>query len=251
MEDRVFDSDGVPIHYVDEGEGDPIVLVHGFAASLQGNWVASGWFDTLRPIRRVIALDCRGHGKSGKPHEPAAYAMNEMSDDVVRLMDHLGVARADLFGYSMGGAISMRAMVRTPERFRTVTLGGVGNFAGGRRGRPGIAEALLAKDPSTITDRVGKGFRLFAERMGTNDLEALAAMQQAERSGVDPSALGRVTLPVLIVVGEDDAVVGETDKLAAAIPGARLLVVPGKDHLTVVPDQRFKDAVVSFLQEPR
>jgi pimeloyl-ACP methyl ester carboxylesterase len=246
-----FDANGLRIYYVDEGEGDPIVLVHGFAASLQNNWVAAGWFDTLLPVRRVIALDCRGHGQSDKPHDPSMYAMDEMADDVVRLMDHLGVAKADLFGYSMGGAISIRAMLRHPERFRTVTLGGVGNLAAGRRGRPGIAAALRAKDRSQVTGAVGRGFRQFAERVGNNDLEALAAMQSADRGTIDPAALQDNTLPVLIVVGEDDNIVGETDKLAAAINGARLITIPGKDHLTVVPDQRFKDAVVSFLQERR
>jgi pimeloyl-ACP methyl ester carboxylesterase len=251
MEDRYFDSNGVRIHYVDEGEGDPIVLVHGFAASLQGNWVAAGWFDTLRPLRRIIALDCRGHGLSDKPHESSHYAMDEMAGDIARLMDHLGIGRADLFGYSMGGAISIRAMVRYPDRFRTVTLGGVGNLASGRRGRPGIAAALRASDGSAVTDAVGRGFRQFAERVGNNDLEALAAMQSAERGTIDPSALANNELPVLIVVGEKDAIVGDSDKLAAAINGARLVTIPGKDHLTVVPDQRFKDAVVSFLQEPR
>jgi pimeloyl-ACP methyl ester carboxylesterase len=251
MDDHYFDSNGVRIHYVDEGAGEPIVLVHGFAASLQGNWVAPGWFDTLRPLRRIIALDCRGHGMSDKPHDSSMYAMDEMADDVVRLMDHVGVDRADLFGYSMGGAISIRAMVRHPERFRTVTLGGVGNLAAGRRGRPGIAAALRATDRSAVTDAVGRGFRQFAERAGNNDLEALASMQSAERGTIDPAVLSNNTLPVLIVVGEDDAIVRDSDKLAAAINGARLVTIPGKDHLTVVADQRFKDAVVAFLQEPR
>jgi pimeloyl-ACP methyl ester carboxylesterase len=241
-----FDSAGVPIHYEVFGEGKPIVLVHGFAASLQSNWVASGWIETLRPLRRVVALDCRGHGESGKPHDPAAYG-NAMQDDVIRLMDHLEIDRADLFGYSMGGAISMGLMVRYPERFTSVILGGVGG-RGPRRGPDSpVARAMLADDPSTIEDPVAKGFRIFAERLG-NDLKALAAVNQSNRFS-DLDALRTVTLPVLIVVGENDALVEGAEPLARAIPTARLITIPDRDHLTVVPDPRFKDAVVKFLSE--
>jgi pimeloyl-ACP methyl ester carboxylesterase len=293
-----FDSAGVSIHYEIFGEGRPIVLVHGFAASLQSNWVAPGWIETLRPIRRVVALDCRGHGESGKPHDSAAYG-NAMQDDVIRLMDHLGIDKADLFGYSMGGAISMGLMVRYPERFTSVILGGVGG-RGPRRGPDSpVARTMLADDtasptkrqqcsalrkdgrpcsaragpsglcvghfpnardarrkggqnkaragPSTIEDPVAKGLRIFAERLG-NDLKALAAVNQSNRFS-DLDALRDVTLPVLIVVGENDSLVGGAEPLARAIPTARLITIPDRDHLTVVPDQRFKKAVVEFLSE--
>jgi pimeloyl-ACP methyl ester carboxylesterase len=242
-----FDSDGVPIHYEVFGAGKPIVLVHGFASSLQGNWVAAGWVDTLSPYRQVIALDCRGHGESGKPYDPAAYG-NSMGDDVIRLMDHLGIDKAELFGYSMGGAISLGLMARYPERFSRVVLGGVG-ARGPRRGPDSpVARALLTDDPSSIEDPVAKGFRIFAERTG-NDLKALAAVNQGDRRRADPETLAKITVPVLIVVGEKDALAGSAEPLANAIPNARLIIIPDKDHLTVVPDQRFKDAVVAFLNE--
>ena len=241
-----FDSAGVQIHYEVFGEGRPIVLVHGFAASLQSNWVAPGWIETLRPLRRVVALDCRGHGESDKPHDPAAYG-HAMQDDVVRLMDHLQIEKADLFGYSMGGAISMGLMVRYPERFASAVLGGVGGRAPRRGPDSPVAHGMLAKDASEIEDPVAKGFRIFAERLG-NDLKALAAVNQSNRF-YDVEALRNVTLPVLIVVGENDVLVGGAEPLAKAIPNARLLTIPGRDHLTVVPDERFKQAVVEFLSE--
>ncbi len=245
----MFESDGVKINYQVFGEGKPIVLVHGFASSLQGNWVDTRWIEALTPIRQVIALDCRGHGKSGKPHDPEAYAGDAMSDDVIRLMDHLGIERADLFGYSMGGGISLRLLTRHPERFASVVLGGVGNVLARRPGgRANVPEALLAEDPSAITDPVAKGFRDFAEA-NKNDLKALAAHMQAPRAAVDLDALRRVSLPVLIVIGEGDVLVGSPKDLAAAIPGARLVTIPDRDHLTVVPDRRFKEAVVGFLKE--
>ena len=243
-----FDSNGVPIHYEVFGEGKPIVLVHGFAASLQGNWVGPGWIDALTPIRQVVALDCRGHGESGKPHDPEAYAGEQMPRDVIRLMDHLGIETADLFGYSMGGRISIGLMLREAARFTSVVLGGVGGGLVRRGGRPNVAEALLTQDPSTITDRVAKEFRIFAEA-NKNDLKALGACMQALRTVGNAADLAQVELPVLIVIGEGDVLVGSADELAAAIPGAQLVKIPDKDHLTVVPDQRFKDAVVRFLTE--
>lgn len=242
-----FDSDGVSIHYEIFGEGRPIVLVHGFTANLRGNWVLASWTDTLTPIRQVVALDCRGHGESGKPHEPEQYGMDRMGGDVLRLMDHLGIERADLFGYSMGGRISLHLLMHHQERFDRVVLGGVGG--GFTRGRSNIAEALLADDPSTITDETGKAFRLFAELNKRNDLQALAACMQAPRGTADPSRLAAISTPVLIVKGERDTVVGSADELAAAIPGARVLLIPDRDHVSVVPDQRFKEGVVQFLKE--
>ena len=242
-----FDSAGVPIHYEVFGDGRPLVLVHGFASSLQGNWVAPGWVETLRPVRRVVALDCRGHGESGKPYDPAAYG-NAMQDDVILLMDHVGIEKADLFGYSMGGRISIDLMLDHPQRFTSVVLGGVGRGRRLQRSGPAIAQGLLAEDPSTVTDEVAKDFRVFAERTG-NDLKALAALRQGMRPRRDPSELARVTLPVLIVTGEQDTLVGSAEPLAKAIPGARLLTITGRDHLTVVGDTRFKDAVVAFLNE--
>jgi hypothetical protein len=108
----IFKSNGVPIHYEVFGEGEPIILVHGFASSLKGNWVTTSWIDTLRPVRKVIALDCRGHGQSGKPRDPKSYGGHEMEDDVVGLMNHLDIQKADLFGYSMGAASSLLRLSR-------------------------------------------------------------------------------------------------------------------------------------------
>ena len=245
-----FDSGGVQIHYEVFGDEKlrPILLVHGFASSLDGNWVRPGWVDTLLPLRQVIAIDCRGHGESEKPYNPEAYGDN-VPKDVIRLMDHLDIEKADLFGYSMGGRISTRLMTTHPERFRSVVLGGIGNRLATRRGgRPNLAEAMLAEDKSQVEDRIAKGFRIFAEATGA-DLKALAASTRGSWRPVSADDLAKVDMPVLIVVGEDDTLVGSADDLQAAIPNAELLTIPGREHLTVVPDQRFKDAVVRFLQE--
>ena len=245
-----FDSSGVPIHYEVFGEGRAIILVHGFTASLLLNWVATGWVDELTPIRQVVGLDARGHGLSGKPHDPEAYSGDTMPNDVIGLMDHLGIEQADLFGYSMGSVISLRALTNRPERFTSVVLGGAGDFArsGTPGGNPVRADAMLAKDQDSISDPTAKGFRALAEALG-NDLEALAAYSMAARPGVSDEALAGIDVPVLIVNGADDTIVGSPDGLAAAIPGAELVKIPGKDHLTVVADPQFKATVARFLSD--
>lgn len=245
-----FDSSGVTINYISEGEGKPIVLVHGFASDLHGNWRATGIVDRLvADGRRVVALDCRGHGRSDKPHEPAAYSGSHMADDVIALMDHLGIAKADLMGYSMGGFIATTLLVDHPERFRSVILGGVGDgvLLGGRLSQDtnAIADALEADDPERITDATARGFRAFADSSGADRL-ALAALQRSDRHRYDPARLADVAVPVLVLVGEKDVLVGRGEKLAAAIPGARHVVVPG-DHLGAPTVPAYADTVIAFL----
>jgi pimeloyl-ACP methyl ester carboxylesterase len=245
-----FDSDGVKIHYETYGEGSPIVLVHGFAASIQLNWAGTGWVDTLKPVRRVVALDCRGHGLSDKPHDAAAYDSEKMQQDVLNLMDYLAIQKADLFGYSMGSFISAALLAYHRERFTSVVLGGIGNVLKGLPVDTGrsIAAALAADDPSTVTDPVGLGFRNFAESDPNNDLKALAACSGNPAPPIDAAVFSGVDIPVLIVKGANDTTTENAEPTAAVIPGARLVSIPDTDHLTVVPDQRFKDEVLTFLE---
>jgi pimeloyl-ACP methyl ester carboxylesterase len=244
--------DGTEINYIDEGIGAPVVLVHGFASSLHGNWRAPGIVDAIVAAgRRVIALDCRGHGRSGKPHDPAAYGGTAMGDDVIALMDHCGVATADLVGYSMGSFISTSLLLRCPERFRSVVLAGVGDglltrMNGRRENADEMARAMEAPDAATSSDNeMARNFRLFAEATG-NDLGALAALQRSRRETFDPGRLRDVTLPVLVLIGDKDTLVGSGEKLAAAIKGARHTVTPG-DHLSAVGQPAFRAAIVAWL----
>jgi pimeloyl-ACP methyl ester carboxylesterase len=248
-----FESNGVSINYIVEGEGPPIVLVHGFASSLEGNWQRTGVIDALvNDGRRVIALDVRGHGKSGTPHDPAAYGGTKMADDVIALMDHLHIPQADLMGYSMGGGIATSLLVRFPERFRKVILSGIGDgtLSGGpaRSRSEAIAQALEAPAGTRIEDPTARGFRVFAERSG-NDLGALAAMQRSTRGGgYDPAKLAETKNHVMVLVGEGDTLVGSADRLAATIPGAKYVKVPG-DHLTAFDGDAFREAVIDFLAQ--
>ncbi|TAK54878.1 MAG: alpha/beta hydrolase [Dehalococcoidia bacterium] len=245
------DSGGVTISYVAEGSGPAVVLVHGFASSVQGNWRGPGIIDALVAAgRRVVAIDCRGHGASGKPHDPESYSGTAMVDDVLAVMDAEGVERADLIGYSMGGAIAASLLVGHPGRFGRVILAGVGDTLAtggrGRRASEAIASALESETRAGINDARARAFRSFAEQQG-NDMAALAAIQRSTRE-FDRGKLGEVRNPVMVLIGEGDALVGPADQLAAAIPGAQLVKVPG-DHLTAVVKPEFRAAIVAFLSE--
>ncbi len=244
-------SDGVKIRYIDEGVGPAIVLIHGFASSIEGNWRATGVIDALvRSGRRVVAIDCRGHGGSEKPHEPQRYGGSAMIDDVIRVLEVARVPYADLMGYSMGGFLAASLLVRHPQRFRSAILAGVGDMV--ERGGPDpersrrIAEALAAPSLEAVADPLGRQFRRFAERSG-NDLLALAALQRSQRDGFSPEALAQVRVPVLVLVGRDDALAQGAERLAERIPTARFQRVRG-DHLTAV-NEEFIDAVLAFLTE--
>lgn len=243
-----FDSAGVKIHYHDIGSGEPVVLVHGFASTAEDNWGGTGWIARLSAKYRVIAPDVRGHGLSDKPHEREAYGYARMGEDVTRLMDHLGIARAPLIGYSMGSSIAIELMLRRPGRFRAIVLGGIAYDDGleDKADRDAISAAYRADDPATIKSPVAKAYRRFAESM-PNDLKALAALIDAERSPFDPAKLRSVRLPVLIVVGTEDNAIGDPEPLAKMIPRARLVMLEGRDHMTAPADQRFKDVVLEFL----
>jgi pimeloyl-ACP methyl ester carboxylesterase len=244
-----FDSDGVRIAYRDGGDGPPIVLVHGFAASIRDNWERMGWIRKLeRDGRRVIALDCRGHGESDKPHDPEAYAGDRMALDVIRLLDHAGVSRADLMGYSMGSQIALQLLTRFPGRFRSAVLGGVGRgvMQDPRDRNETIAAGMEAVDGGRVEDPGARAFRAFAEQRG-NDRVALAAVMRGRRDAVTPGDLASIAVPVLVIVGGDDTLIGDPRPLAAAIPGAELEVIPDRDHLSAVNHHRYKEAVLAFL----
>ena len=243
-----FKNGTVEIAYLDEGEGDPIVLVHGFASNKEVNWVAPGWVTTLkRAGRRVIALDNRGHGASTKLYDPAAYHSAIMADDVRALLDHLGLPRADVMGYSMGARNAAFLALANPDHVRSAILGGVGgHLVGGVGLQPDvIAQALEAPSLADVTDP-GRLFRAFAEQT-KSDLRALAACMRGSRQPLERQALARMAVPVLVAAGTKDAVAGAPEELAALIPGALVLPIPGRDHMLAVGDRVFKAGVLEFL----
>jgi len=244
-------SNGVWIHFEQDGEPSwpTVLLLHGFASSAQDNWVASGWLKRLVDAkRRTVRLDFRGHGQSEKPHDPAAYGLDNMASDVEEVLRYANARSVDLFGYSMGARIALHVLERRPSRLRSVILGGVGARAvGGLPENDAIAAALEASDPSTVTSPAGRAFRAFAESRG-NDLLALAALRRAPRTGgPSPEALAKVQLPVLVWAGSKDDLVGDVGGIAGLIPGARTAVIPDADHLSAVSHPASFDAVLGFL----
>ena len=245
-----FEHGGVEIAYLDEGEGDPIVLVHGFASTKEVNWVHPGWVSTLtREGRRVIALDNRGHGRSGKLYDPAAYHSAIMADDVRALLDHLEIERADVMGYSMGARITAFLAVKHPARVRSAVLGGLGIRLVEGVGLPeSIANALEAASIDDVGDPIGRTFRIFAEQT-KSDLRALAACIRGSRQTLSRTEVASLRMPVLVAVGTSDQVAGSAQELAALIPGARALDIPGRDHMLAVGDKVYKAAVIDFLNQ--
>ena len=245
-----FDHDGVEIAFLDEGQGEPIVLVHGFASTAAVNWVHPGWVTTLaRAERRVIALDNRGHGASSKLYDPSAYHSSIMADDVRALLDHLKIARADLMGYSMGGRISAFFALAHPQRLRRAIFGGLGIHLVNDGALPeGIADALEAPSIADVHDRTGRMFRAFAEQT-KSDLKALAACMRGSRQTLTPEQMQLIRAPVLVAVGTKDTIAGSPHALAALMPYARAFDIAERDHMLAVGDRSFKQAALQFLAE--
>jgi pimeloyl-ACP methyl ester carboxylesterase len=245
-----FLHDGVEIAFLDQGEGEAIVLVHGFASTAHVNWVYPGWVATLvQARRRVIALDNRGHGASSKLYDPAAYHSARMADDVRALLDHLGLVRADVMGYSMGARITAFFASAHPTRLRRAVLGGLGIHLVDGVGLPeSIAEALEASSLADIRDPTGRTFRAFAEQTNS-DLRALAACIRGSRQTLTRAEVMAIRAPVLVAVGTEDAVAGSARELAALLPAGRAVDIRGRDHMLAVGDRAFKAAVLNFLAE--
>ena len=245
---QYFDSDGIRIAFSEEGEGEPILLIHGFASNSRTNWVDTGWVAKLAGDgRRVIVIDNRGHGKSDKPHDMAVYEAPMMAADARRLLDHLEIDQADIMGYSMGSRITAFLALANPERVRSMIFGGLGIGMVKGVGNSGpIADALEAPEREQVVDPVGRAFRAFAEATGS-DLLALAACIRSARRRISADDLARIDIPTLVAVGTKDEIAGSPQELATLIPGARALDIHGRDHMRAVGDKAYKEGVLDFL----
>ncbi|HET6310776.1 MAG TPA: alpha/beta hydrolase [Candidatus Nitrosotalea sp.] len=244
-----FDSDGVRLHYEVHGpeRGAPVVVVHGFASDYRLNWVGTRWQEALTTAGfRVFGLDCRGHGYSDKPHDPAAYAIGIMAGDIVRFLDHVEVPAAAYLGYSMGARIGLQVVMDFPGRLQRAALGGIG-ADGAINSAEAIADAFLRGEPTD--DPIARMFYRFASARPTNDLRALAACITGLKPQWDPTKLAAIRTPVLVVVGDRDELARNAPELVELIPSSRLVTIAGRDHMGAVPAREFKEAVIAFLSE--
>jgi pimeloyl-ACP methyl ester carboxylesterase len=245
-----FSHDGFDIAFIDEGEGEPVLLIHGFASTHFVNWVSPGWVKTLREAGyRVIALDNRGHGRSSKSYEPKDYAPQEMADDAAALLDHLGVGKAHVMGYSMGARVTAFLALRHPEKVADAIFGGLGSgMVDGVGDWQEVAAALTTEEPETIPTGRGRMFRKFADQT-KSDRRALAACISVSRIELTPEEVGRIRQPVLVGVGTKDDIAGDGPSLAAMLPKGEPFAIEGRDHMLSVGDRSFKKRVLEWLAE--
>jgi pimeloyl-ACP methyl ester carboxylesterase len=242
--------DGVTLSYEDEGRGRAVLMLHGFAADTNINWVRSGVLDALVDEGyRALALDARGHGLSEKPHDQEAYANDAMVRDAAALLDELDLERAHVIGYSMGAGTAL-ALAATDTRILRAIAVGVGGTTLARRDAStedgfgsGMADGFLADDPDTITDPLARQFRTLADSVRA-DRQALAACSRGRRETIVD--YGSIAVPVLVVAGVDDELAGDPAELAARIPDATSTTVPG-DHFTSLQHPKLARAVLEFL----
>lgn len=246
---QFFHNDGLKLAYLDEGEGEPILLVHGFASSAFYNWVQPGWVPTLTAAGyRTIAIDNRGHGQSDKPHDKSVYTPTLMAGDAAALLEHLGILTAHVMGYSMGARISAFLALQHPDNVHDLVFGGLGiGMVEGAGDWSPIAEALLAEDPETITHPRGKMFRMFADKTKSDKI-ALAGCVITSKEEISVENMARITQPALVAVGTKDDIGGNPHKLAALMPQGEAIDIPNRDHMLAVGDKVFKQAVLDFLE---
>jgi pimeloyl-ACP methyl ester carboxylesterase len=253
MPEFVTASDGVALAYERHGEGPAVVLVHGFGSSRLQNWKSTGWYGGLTDAGfSIVAMDCRGHGDSGKPHNETAYGHDRMAEDVVTVMQACGLSDALVLGYSMGGFIGLRLLAAHPERVLKLAIAGVGEtYLQDRITSPAaravLADALLTPDKNGITDPRAKMFRAFADQPG-KDRFALAACMRAMSPHLPLEILSQLQRSVLVVNGSEDETAGRPEPLASAIADGYAMTVPGRDHMSAVGDKHTRQAVIAFFR---
>jgi len=218
---------------------EPVLLVHGFATSAARTWRDNGWIDLLDDAgREVIAPDLLGHGDAPKPHDPEAYATLE--SDVAALLPDRPV---DAIAFSLGARIVLTLAAEDPGRFGRIVVAGVGANLFRQDGSGTIALAVEGTgDPA---NPVVQYFAGLAAQPGA-DRAALAACIRHPRPPLDAATLGKVTCPVLVVLGDRDFA-GPADPLVEALPDATFRPLRGVDHFATPKNLGFVDAALGFL----
>lgn len=247
-----FLSDDIEIAYEVHGTGNPILLIHGFGSSGKVNWIDTGWVATLEEAGyQPITMDNRGHGASRKLYDPQLYFAHDMARDADRLLEHLGIGKAPVLGFSMGARIAAFLALNHPERVTATVWGGMGeNLISGLEDSEEIIEALTAESLSEVKGATGRTFRIFAEHTGA-DRAALAACMVSSREPMSEAEVAAITVPVLVAVGSEDRMAGSPEVLTKLLPQGEAFVIPRRDHMRSTGDPRFKEAALEFLARHR
>lgn len=246
-----LNSDGVDIRYDCFGDGDAVILCHGFAANRNQAWLANDWHGTLMKAgRKAILFDHRGHGESEKRYDTTDYSIALMARDVLHLMDELGIEKAPIISHSMGARIALELAVNHGARVTAAALIGVGEHMLRPVGDPKVmAAALVTDEPWNIEDEAAASFRAFVEST-RGDHRALAACCLGIAQTPDPAALASIDTPIMIVGAQMDELSGDPEPLATAIAGAQLKIIPRCSHHSVLAETMTKDVVFDFLGLP-
>jgi pimeloyl-ACP methyl ester carboxylesterase len=255
-------SDKVKIHYMIQGKGTPVILIHGYTGSAQGNWFANGIAEALAKNHMVVAIDCRNHGKSDKPQINGP----GKAEDVIEMMDHLKIQKAHFHGYSMGGAIVGRLLGLIPERMITAGFGGSGIQEVDPEWRAKVPKDKEGRDP--LEDEVSRRLRMkhaMDNGMSQAEAEKLAATPAAPRPTVaaggtaaarpQPTApqldLTKLNIPMLAINGEYDRPIAKTHRMWRELRNFTNVVLPGKSHLTAIASgympKEYLESVVKFI----
>lgn len=245
----VLATDGVPLATYEAGEPDArtVLAVHGFSSSAYANWWATGWTrELVRAGYRVIALDQRGHGASGKPQDPAAYSMAALVADVQTVLDTYLADEIAYVGYSLGARVGWHAAIESPHLVTRSVLGGIPDGDPLTRFRVDEARAFLAGGPA-VKDPLTRAYLDMAEATAGNELPALVALVEGMRGGEQPDPANPPQQPTLFATGADDPILARTRRLAEATPDGELYAIPGRNHFNAPTSRQFRDHALAFL----
>jgi pimeloyl-ACP methyl ester carboxylesterase len=257
-----FDSAGVKIHYRVVGEGEPVLLIHGFAGNIYVQWFLPGIVQALAKDHQVIAYDCRGHGFSGKPRDPKKYGQ-EMVEDAIRLLDHLGIERAHVVGYSMGGFITSKLVATHPDRVLTATMGGAGWLkAGDERAEfmteladsldrgEGIGPLLIRLTPPGREPPGERDLKALNQLLKmTNDSKALSGVIRGMPDlAVTEEELKANKVPTLALIGDLDPMKVTVDDMEKVMANLEVVVLQGGDHMRAFALPEFTTSLRAFLK---
>lgn len=241
------------IYYEQHGKGNPVVLIHGGAVSFQNNYAVFGWIERLNESGlQVIGLDLRGHGKSDKPLDAESYGTENLASDVLAVMDELGLVKVSVIGYSLGSAVALHLIQAFPARFSKAALVATGD---GLIGLPPytfsavfpiLSEAVSRSEfPDDLPSHVAAYWSFVADSGGSREAISVAATANYPPISVDFAS--RIALPVLVVSGENDPVLGRGPRLAKALPEGTYLEIKKADHFNLAAMSEVRNAIADYI----